>query len=241
MKLLSTFEDLSGVTTSGATAGYPASNVDDEDPGLVWKADAYAGDVWLKVDFGVAASLSAVFLNRANFPQAKIQGHATDVWTSPSYDATVNLVQDEAGNRKGWYDLTAFNYRWIRILIPSGQTLDGGASLPQLGNWITGTAADLPVVAEYSPDLVGRVDEWTSDGGNLLGNPRGIRRHVLALTFKDTLANLLAVPKTWDHAVLYEALGSAAGAFLVIAPARWSRPTRNPSDATLRVSLKERT
>lgn len=241
MKILSTFKDLSTITSSGEAAGYPAANVDDENPGAIWQADAYAGDVWLKMDFGAAASLTAAFFNRANFPACTIQGNATDVWTSPSFSQAAALVQDEAGNRKGWFDLTTFNYRYLRILIASGQTLDNGGTVPQLGNLIVGAAADLPVATEFDPGIERNVEEFISDGGNLTGNPRGIMRHVLGITFGDTHANMLALAKTWDHAVIFADLGSAAGSWLVIAPRQWPRAIRWASESTMRVTFKERT
>jgi hypothetical protein len=240
MKLLSTFEDLSAVTASGSTANFPAANVDDENPGLYWRADAYGTDAWLKIDFTSAKSLTCVFLNQANFPQCKIQGNAADSWASPSFDETVDLVQDEAGNRKGWFDLTAFNYRYLRILIPSGQALDSD-TVPILGNLITGTSAALPIVSQFTPELIGRMEEFESDGGNYDAEPIGIQRHILSLTFGDTLADLKAVPKTWQYAVLFEDLSDASGAWLIVRPTRWPRPTRNANDAKMSVQFKERT
>jgi hypothetical protein len=84
------------------------------------------------VDFGSAKVLTAAFLNQANFPHCHIQGHATDSWESPSFDLGADLVFDDCGNRKGWFDLTAFNFRWLRILIPGAQALDSHQPLANL-------------------------------------------------------------------------------------------------------------
>lgn len=239
MKALTTFQDLGTVTSSGEAAGYPATNIEDLDPGLVWKADAYAGDVWLKCDLGSAKALTALFVNRANFPELHIQGHASDSWGSPSFDLECDLVQDDAGNRKGWFDLTAFNYQWVRILIPSGQALDSG-TVPEVGNVILGASAALPIVRDFTVDLARKIDSWLSDGGSLRKNFRGVPRHILTLEMGDTMATIRAMVKTWEQAVLFADLGDAGGAWLVYAPDRITLPIRNPIDAGARMQLEER-
>lgn len=239
MKALTAFQSLGTITSSGAASGYPASNVADLDPGLVWKADAYAGDVWLKFDRGAATTTTAIFINRANFPQLRIQGNSSDSWTSPPFDMQCSLVQDDAGNRKGWFALTSFNYRWVRLLIPGSQTLDSG-SVPEVGNVIAGVAVELPIVRDFTTDLVRKIDSWLSDGGSLRKSFRGVPRHIITLEMGDTMANIRALTKTWQHAVLYSDLGDSGGAWLVYAPERITLPIRNPIDAGARMQLEER-
>lgn len=239
MKILTIFETLSTLTSSGAASGYPASNVVDCNPGLVWKADAYSGDVWLKVDFGAAKSLSGVFFNRANFPHAHIQGNASDSWETPSYDLGLDLVKDEAENRKGWFAIV-FNYRWLRIVIPASQTLDSG-SVPFLGNLIAGTPVDMPNTSMIDIELTGRVDRFETDGGNVTATPRGIQRHLLQIEIRDELATLRSMSKTWTHAVVYEDLSTAGGAWLVTRPGSFRRGTKSTIDASLAMTLEERT
>lgn len=239
MKLLSTFENLSTITSSGAASGYPAANLADPDPGLSWKADAYTGDLWLKMDFGAAKVLNAVFLNQANFPACTIQGNATDTWTSPSFTLSASLAKDEADNRKGWFALTAFNYQFLRILIPASQTLDAG-TVPQLGNLIVGQASAMPRVSDLTTDLAGGADLFQADGGNVVPSFRRVQSHVITISFNDALSGARSMPKTWEHAVIFEDLDTVAGAWLVIRPQGWNRNTKSLIEATGRVQFQER-
>ncbi len=239
MKILTSFQDLGTITTSGEASGYPASNVEDLDPGLVWRADAYTGDVWLKFDLGAAKALTALFVNRANFPHLHIQGNASDSWSSPSFDLGCDLVADDVANRKGWFDLAAFNYQWVRILIPGSQALDSG-TVPEIGNVILGVSAALPVVSDFSLDLVSNVDSWMSDGGSLRKNYRGVMRHVITIEMGDTLANVRAMAKTWAQAVVYADLSAAGESWLVYRPERITLPIRNTIEAGARMQLEER-
>ena len=239
MKIIASFQDLGTITSSGAAAGYPAANIEDLNPGLVWRADAYTGDVWLKCDLGGAKSLTALFVNRANFPHLHIQGHASDDWGSPSFDLGCDLVKDDADNRKGWFDLAAFNYQWVRILIPGSQALDAG-SVPEIGNVILGTSAALPVVSNFTPELLSKVNTWQSDGGSLRKNYRGVLRHAITVTMGDTLANVRAMVKTWTHAVLYADLAASGETWLVYRPDRISMPIKNTIDAGAQATFEER-
>lgn len=240
MKALVTFETLATLTSSGENANYPAANIKDLDPMKRFQADAYSGDVWLLVDFGSAKALTAAFLNQANFPHCHIQGNATNVWTSPSFDLGCDLARDDAGNRKGWFDLTAFNYQWMRILIPASQTLDNSETVPALGNLIVGASVTLPLVSLYTPDVVRRWDRFESDGGALRKEQVGRARHIISLECADTLANLKALSKTWEIGVVFSDLGYPAESWLVYPPESWSRPTKSLLDATLRFTLEER-
>jgi hypothetical protein len=239
MKALTTFADLGTVTSSGSNTGYPESNVVALDPGLVWRASSYTGDVWIKFDMGAAATLTALFANRANFPSMRIQGNSTDSWTSPPFNVLCALSRDDAGNRKGWYNLSGFNYRWLRILIPGGQTLDFG-SVPEVGNVIAGIAVEMPIVRDLTIDIARVVSSWQSDGGSLRKRFRGVPRHILTLEVADTLASVRAFAKAWDHAVIFADLGDAGGAWLVYAPERITMPIRHPADAGARLQVEER-
>lgn len=239
MKILSTFENLSAITSSGAAAGYPASNLANLDPGLSWKADAYASDVWLKMDFGAATVVNAVFFNQANFPACTIQGNATDAWEDPTFELDAALIKDEADNRKGWFALAAFNFQYLRILIPGSQTLDSG-SVPQLGNLITGQAQDMPKVSDLTVDLTGGPDLFQSDGGNIVPSFRRVQSHIITISFSDALAAARSMPKTWEHAVVFEDLDTVAGAWLVIRPQGWNRGIKSIIEATGRAQFQER-
>lgn len=240
MKIISTITALGTVTSSGANAAFPATNIQNLKPMVRWVADAYAGDVWLKADMGSAKVLTAAFLNQANFPACKIQGNATDSWGSPSFSLDCSLVVDDTGNRKGWFDLVAFNYRWIRILIASAQTLDNSETVPALGNFIVGTSAALPAVIDFTARLVKRYDRFESDGGSLNKEARGRSRHVLGFTCEDTIATIRGMAKTWANAVVFADWGSAAESWLVFPPEDWDKPIQVGSDFQLKFSCEER-
>lgn len=250
MKLIHLFQAFSALTSSGALAGFPVANVADTDPGVYWKAATYAGDCWLKINFGSPLSIASVFLNRANFPHCHIQGNTSDDWNNPPFDLGCNLVRDDAKNRKGWFDLTSFTYQWMLILIPAGQTLDDTIAsgtpdtLPILGNLIAGVTttgvATLPDVASLSPRLLAKFDKFETDAGGLNKRRRGKSRHVLSLDIGDTLANVRAMPKTWDIGVIFADLGNADEAWIVYPPDDWDKPITSVIEAGLRFSLEER-
>jgi hypothetical protein len=240
MKILSTFEALTTKTSSGAGAGFPVANIADLDPFVRWVADAYTGDVWVKVDFGSAKVLTGLFLNQCNFPHCHVQGHASDSWASPSFDLGVDLVLDDAANRKGWFDLVAFNYRWLRILIPGSQTLDKSETVPAIGNLLVGAAVTLPLVSDFEARMVQRVRAFEADGGGYRESKQGRARHLISIGIGDSLANIRAMPKAWADAVIYADLGDAGDSWLVFPPNDWSRPIRSIIDAELRFQLRER-
>lgn len=251
MKLIHQFQSFSALTSSGDTAGFPAANVTVTDPCLYWKADNYAtADKWLKIDFGSAKQVAAVFLNRANFPHAHIQGNDSDDWGTPAFDQSCDLVRDDALNRKGWFDLVGFNRRWMRILIPLSQTLDDTIAkgtpdtLPIVGNLIVGVTttgvATLPLVGSLTPRLLQRFNRFEADNGGISKSKRGRPRHVLSLDVGDELANIRAMPKTWDIGVVFADLGNAGEAWFVYPAESWERPIRSLIDAGLRFELEER-
>ncbi|MBF0411054.1 MAG: hypothetical protein HQM10_27190, partial [Candidatus Riflebacteria bacterium] len=218
MKILTSFDTLTTLTASSAASGYAASNVVNLDPGKRWKGSIFASDTdeWLKVDFGAAKSLTALFLNNCNFATCKIQGNASDSWADPSYDEDVTLALDDISNRKGWFDLTAFNYRWLRILIP-WQVLDSLGTYPMVGNLIFGTSQSI-IVGGWDVQLIKASTVFVSDGGSFSKTPRGIPRHVFIAAMEGTLAEIEALSLAWTMAVIYEDLGTVARSWLVYAP-----------------------
>jgi hypothetical protein len=238
MKLLTTFDTLSSISASGSAAGYPVANIADLDPMVRWHADAYSGDVWAKAQVG--AGFTGVFLNRCNFPQCRIQWHATDSWASPTVNSLVTLVSDDALNRKGFFTVAGTASGYIRILIASGQTLDNSETVPAIGNLIIGTPAELPAVAQFNPRLVQRWDRFEPDGGGFTKAKRGRPRHIISMTMGDVLANLRAVAKTWDVAVLFADLDNAGESWLVWGPEQHDKPITSVIDAALAWTLEER-
>jgi hypothetical protein len=131
------FEATPIITASTEDGNYPATNAASPDrPFQPWKSGT-AGDEWLVVDFGAPAVLNAVALIRANFASATIQGNATDVWTSPAYSQTVTIARNPISGRYHHVHqiVGSFEYRYLRILIPSQATLDGAVAYVLGGVW----------------------------------------------------------------------------------------------------------
>lgn len=232
------FETLSNLTSSGADANFPVTNVVTMEPMERWHADAYSGDVWIKWDFGVAVSLTGIYLNQCNFPHAHLQGADSDGWTTPPVDTSLDLIVDDAGNRKGFFALSGTR-RWWRLLIPGGQTLDNSETVPAVGNLIVGTPSSV-TVSDFSADLIQGVRRFEATGGAVSQDRVGRARHALTISVANTRAAVRAIPKNWDHAVFAADLGYAAEAWLVLPPSSWPQPIRNLLDAQLRVQLEEK-
>ncbi len=233
------FEILSNLTSSGAESGFPVANVADIEPMLRWHSDAYTGDVWIKMDFGAAVSLTGLYLNQCNFPHAHLQGADTDNWTTPPVDIALDLILDDAGNRKGYFALTALNRRWVRLLIPAAQTLDNSETTPAVGNLILGNPVDI-AVSEFTAELYQQLRRFEYPGGGVHQERVGRARHILTIAMDNTRAAVRAIPKNWDNAVFAADLGDAGEAWLVQPPSSWPQPIKNLLDAQLHVQLEEK-
>ena len=127
-------------------ASYPKENVHDYlFMKKQWRATGATADQWyLKFDMGATTyqPLSAVFLNDVNFDKVMIEGHATDSWGAPSFQQTYAVGKDVRVNRhKVYCSLTTdggFDYRWMRIVMPTGASVTDGGSA-----WRVGTVAML--------------------------------------------------------------------------------------------------
>lgn len=112
-------------TARSAKTDYPVINITDK-----WHMlrrfradDATANDWLIKLDFTTSTIIKILFLRYVNFNSITIQGNDTDVWTSPSFSETVSLTLDDVTNRYTLtHLLTAFEYRYMRLFIPTGQT-----------------------------------------------------------------------------------------------------------------------
>lgn len=240
MKMLTVFEAFAALTANSSNASFPVANVTDNDPFVRWKANQYAVDEWIKVDFGAAKSLDSVFLNQCNFPQCKIQGHTSDSWTTPDFELTADLVQDDANNRKGFFKPVAFNYRWLRILIEVGQTLDNAEATPAVGNLIVGTATTGKMY-KFEPRLIKETDEYTTPNGAFVQVPKyGRDRHIISMALNDSLAALRAFPRNWSIGVFFADLGYVDEAYLVYPPKEWQPAVRKPLDSDLAAQFPER-
>jgi len=113
-------------------SNWPASNIKlPEKQFRVWKTTA-ATDSWVILDFGAAKVINAVVLVNINFITYKIQGNATNSFVSPSFDSG-NITVSKDPFRERYYSIknpqsfASFNYRYMRIFIPTQTPVDGAS------------------------------------------------------------------------------------------------------------------
>ena len=241
MKLLSVFETLATLTSSGENASFPASNIKLLDPMLRWHADAYTGAVWLMVDFGAAKSLTGFFLNQANFPACVISGDDTPSPWSPAFTMNCSLLRDDLNNRKGFFSSSTFNYRYLRVTIAGSQSLDNSETVPSLGNLIVGASETLPFVTDLNPAIVTKKKSFDCPGGGYFEADIGRGRQVITMGLGDTWAKFRSMSKSWADAVVFADLGNVAESWLVFSPGNWEKPIKNIFDSKMSFQLRERT
>jgi len=153
-------------TAVGSTenANFVASNITALDrPKKTWRSTAL-GAQNIVLDFGSAKTPPAIFLDNVNFATVQIQGNATDSWGTPAFDTgSVTIDEDPQIDRyKKLVTLTSFNYRFMRILIPSQTPVDGAAYY-QIG------AAAVPVSLTTLTEAPTYPGEW-KDIGSIVQN-----------------------------------------------------------------------
>lgn len=243
MKLLTdqNMRTISSITASSSAEGFPAANLLQYDPDMIWQAESFAADASIVIDLAVASSIKQIWLNNANFTSATIQANATNSWASPSVSKAVTLADDDVGIYKGFFDLSETNYRYVRVFIPV-QALLFGDTLPWLGNIIIGDTEEL-IVSTWEPLVQENFEAWEPDGGSYSEESTGKPRHIFTASMLNvTKAEIDAAPlKGWQNAVLYTELGSVADSFLVESP-KGKRPrVRSPIDCDLEFVMRERT
>jgi|GEM_PF-1263367 len=241
MKLLKEYDSLTVIAASGSNAQFPLINLQSDEPNLRWWADAYTGDVWITVDRGaLAPAIDTVFLNNANFPMCRLQGNATNEWTSPAVNILANLGLDRISNRKGWFDLGAFTQRWFRLFIPAAQTLDvGEPTVPALGNLLLGSYVAIPTVGEVQCRVISPKNVQQFINGRIRKKFLGVRRQSLGISLSDDWALFRAFRLDWDIAALSADLGSPADAWLVYGPDESNGTIRHLEDADDSMTLDE--
>lgn len=130
------FTDYS-ITASSEDSSYPAANLTDpyyDSLGRHWRGEVQTETTHV-LNFGAAKAIAGIFLDDCNFSSVVIEGHASDSWADPDFTSgTLTIGQDNRANSveysgtsivlyKGRYKrycaLTAFNYQYLRIKIPT--------------------------------------------------------------------------------------------------------------------------
>ena len=225
------------LTASSAAEGFAAANLQQYDPGLIWKAAAFSADVTLVADLGAAVAIPQIWLNNANFLSATIEANDANDWADPAVSKSVTLAEDDIGIVKGLFDLSAVNYRYVRVVIPVQALVSG--TVPSLGNLIIGTAAALKV-ASWDSQTSRKFSKFEPDDGGYRKNYKGRARHVFGASVVGTKAEVDAVLlKGWDVAIIFTDLGVVSDSYLVYAPDSTRGNTRNAADAERSFTLEE--
>lgn len=113
--------------------------------------NATANDWLWKVNFGAAQVVAAVVLSDVNFDKVIIEGHASDVWTAPSFTSgSVTISKNAMTNRYSVYvPLTAFNYQFLRAYIPA----DASAVGRYTTKWHIGSMCCLSAATAFSTNM----------------------------------------------------------------------------------------
>jgi len=227
------------ITASSQNTNFPVSNLYLLDPGVVWRAGDFTGDTDIVIDFGAAVDIDNVWLCAANFIECTIQANSTNSWDSPAVTKTVTLAKDAVGILKGFFVLSAPQYRYVRLLINQQALLFGTA--PQLGNIIIGKAYEQPV-AELAVSYEEMWLRFESDGGAHTKARKGRGRHIIDITITGPEAEVSAARfSDCELMVVYTDLSSVADSYLVYAPERGRIVKRSPLEAEVSYTLEERT
>lgn len=168
-------------TASTEHASFPAENIADlSKPSAEYRSTG-ALQTTIVLDTGAASTaVAAVYVGGVNFTSLTIQGNATDSWGAPSFTQAVTIAQDaELLKRKAFIALTAFAYRYMRLVIPV-QTRTDGEGFYRIGAVaLMSAAAELPINPQYGYE---RSPGWPHEEVELDGG--GIETLLLGLCMR---------------------------------------------------------
>jgi hypothetical protein len=127
------FYDFTVNSQSSEDALWPAANVEDVGRQFLYWKTTVATDSWVILDLGSTQSVTGVGLINTNYTSFKIQGSASTSFASPATDSgTVTAKKDTMRGR--YYSYVSpqtfspvFNYRYLRLFIPTQSTTDGSS------------------------------------------------------------------------------------------------------------------
>ena len=195
-------------TTIGSSIGFSVTA--DDTGALTYTADNIAihTEEWIVSDLGSAKAVWSVCLKKFNFSASavvKIQANATNVWSSPSVNVTLSLVQD----LKTHYFTSAQTYRYWRIYIQDAANDDGYIELGRvfIGPYLSPTKN---INKNYSTNYADPSDSIMSDGGQISNN---LKTKYRQFTFKFdfmSAADLALMVTMWN------AVGHTKGFFFTL-------------------------
>lgn len=230
---------ITAITTNSENSLFPAANLKELDPAVIWKATAFNTAVSIAIDFGKAVTVDKIWLNNANFLTATIQANSSNSWSSPAVNKNVVLVSDDIGIVKGYFNLSTSAYRYVRVLIPL-QTLESG-NRPTLGNIIIGKDIDFSPVSKFETNISHDYYSFVSDGGSFFKTPKTKARHVFEVAMEHiTKSELKAIPLNhWQNAIIFTDMADVSDSYLVYPPASRKNEILSSIDCSIDFKLEE--
>lgn len=145
------------ITPSSEDLAWPADNIQTpERPTLTARTEATGDQSWV-IDHGAAASIAVWSLVNVNVATFRIQANATDSWGAPSYDSGVLTTVQQPTGRYGYtlVPVSAQNFRYNRLVIPSQTPLDSAAYYEVGGLW-AGALTSPPKGIDFGERLIPR-------------------------------------------------------------------------------------
>ena len=118
MKIYTTDEMASAtLTASTENSQFPATNVQNYQPTLVWSTTGVQASETLTIDLGTATTIDTFIVSSHDFDgtetSVKIQGNATDSWGSPTIDETMTVIVGQPFSKT----FTATSLRYWRFIF----------------------------------------------------------------------------------------------------------------------------
>lgn len=104
------------------SSGYCSSQAAaPERPFLPWRTTTSTAAQAVVFDLGAATVLDLIAVVRTNFASLQLQGNTTSTWSAPPFDSGALTVTRNpyTGRLQYLYAPVGFNYRFLRLLIPS--------------------------------------------------------------------------------------------------------------------------
>ena len=146
------------ITVQSTATGYDKLNVFNHSIlKRRWRMDsAGTSDVnpVMYFDMSAAKTVVAVVLDDVNFNKVHILGHASDLttdWTAASFTTGAVTISADAqtGRYKAYIPLTAFDYRWLAIVVPAAASAVGSYTT----KWEIGRVGILDSVYTFTKNM----------------------------------------------------------------------------------------
>ena len=176
--------DAATLTKSSENPLFPASNLKNRWPTRTWRSANNTGTLteWVKADLGSPLDVSMFALKNHNLSSsavARIQGNASDSWSTPSVDVTLSL---QAG-LLAYFWSSPQTYQWWRYYIvdsaPVTTYLEGGRL------WLGPVLVPaINIINAYTKTYNDPSDILPSDGGQIITNQK-TRFKTIDLSFEN--------------------------------------------------------